>query len=116
MGLIKSAAGIGSLLLDGIGDTIRISLTDDPVREIAAAKDILKAIGLREEGVRIVSCPTCGRTNIDLIALANRVEDKLRDCPKPITVSGDGDARLRSGRGQRGGHWHCRRRGRGAAV
>ena len=100
MGLIKSAAGIGSLLLDGIGDTIRISLTDDPVREIAAAKDILKAIGLREEGVRIVSCPTCGRTNIDLIALANRVEDKLRDCPKPITVAvmgcavnGPGEAR-----------------------
>ena len=100
MGLIKSAAGIGSFLLDGIGDTIRISLTDDPVREIAAAKDILKAIGLREEGVRIVSCPTCGRTNIDLIALANRVEDKLRDCPKPITVAvmgcavnGPGEAR-----------------------
>ena len=100
MGLIKSAMGIGSLLLDGIGDTIRISLTDDPVREIAAAKDILKAIGLREEGVRIVSCPTCGRTNIDLIALANRVEDKLRDCPKPITVAvmgcavnGPGEAR-----------------------
>ena len=100
MGLIKSAAGIGSLLLDGIGDTIRVSLTDDPVREIAAAKDILKAIGLRDEGVRIVSCPTCGRTNIDLIALANQVEDKLRDCTKPITVAvmgcavnGPGEAR-----------------------
>ena len=100
MGLIKSAVGIGSLLLDGIGDTIRVSLTDDPVREIAAAKDILKAIGLRDEGVRIVSCPTCGRTNIDLIALANQVEDKLRDCTKPITVAvmgcvvnGPGEAR-----------------------
>ena len=100
IGLIKSAAGIGSLLLDGIGDTIRVSLTDDPVREIAAAKDILKAIGLRDEGVRIVSCPTCGRTNIDLIALANQVEDKLRDCTKPITVAvmgcavnGPGEAR-----------------------
>ncbi|MDD3192360.1 MAG: flavodoxin-dependent (E)-4-hydroxy-3-methylbut-2-enyl-diphosphate synthase [Oscillospiraceae bacterium] len=100
MGLIKSAAGIGSLLLDGIGDTIRVSLTDDPVREIAAAKDILKAIGLRDEGVRIISCPTCGRTNIDLIALANQVEEKLRDCQKPITVAvmgcavnGPGEAR-----------------------
>ena len=87
MGLIKSAAGIGALLLDGIGDTIRVSLTDDPVREIAAAKDILKGIGVRDEGVRIVSCPTCGRTNIDLIALANQVEDRLRDCKKPITVA-----------------------------
>lgn len=100
MGLIKSAAGIGSLLMDGIGDTIRVSLTDDPVREIAAAKDILKAIGVRDEGVRIVSCPTCGRTNIDLIALANQVEEKLRDCQKPITVAvmgcavnGPGEAR-----------------------
>lgn len=100
MGLIKSAAGIGSLLMDGIGDTIRVSLTDDPVREIAAAKDILKAIGIRDEGVRIVSCPTCGRTNIDLISLANQVEEKLRDCQKPITVAvmgcavnGPGEAR-----------------------
>lgn len=100
MGLIKSAAGIGSLLMDGIGDTIRVSLTDDPVREIAAAKDILKAIGVRDEGVRIVSCPTCGRTNIDLISLANQVEEKLRDCQKPITVAvmgcavnGPGEAR-----------------------
>ena len=100
MGLIKSAAGIGALLLDGIGDTIRVSLTDDPVREIAAAKDILKGIGVRDEGVRIVSCPTCGRTNIDLIALANQVEDRLRDCKKPITVAvmgcavnGPGEAR-----------------------
>ena len=87
MGLIKSAAGIGSLLLDGIGDTIRISLTDDPVREIAAAKDILKAIGLREEGVRIVSCPTCGRTRIDLIGLAAQVEERLKGVDKPITVA-----------------------------
>ena len=100
MGLIKSAAGIGSLLMDGIGDTIRVSLTDDPVREIAAAKDILKAIGVRDEGARIVSCPTCGRTNIDLISLANQVEEKLRDCQKPITVAvmgcavnGPGEAR-----------------------
>ena len=80
MGLIKSAVGIGSLLCDGIGDTIRVSLTADPVEEIAAAKDILKAIGLRKNGVNIVSCPTCGRTKIDLIGLANKVEAALNDC------------------------------------
>lgn len=112
MGLIKSAAGIGSLLLDGIGDTIRVSLTADPVREIAAAKDILKAVGMRDEGVRIVSCPTCGRTSIDLISLANQVEERLRNCAKPITVAvmgcavnGPGEAReadigIAGGRGE----------------
>ncbi len=100
MGLIKSAAGIGALLLDGIGDTIRVSLTADPVREIAAARDILKAVGVRDEGVRIVSCPTCGRTSIDLIALASQVEERLQGCQKPITVAvmgcavnGPGEAR-----------------------
>lgn len=100
MGLIKSAAGIGCLLLDGIGDTIRVSLTADPVREIYAAKDILKALGIRKNGVQIVSCPTCGRTKIDLISLANRVEDGLADCDKPIkvavmgcVVNGPGEAR-----------------------
>ena len=87
MGLIKSAVGIGSLLCDGIGDTIRVSLTADPVEEIAAAKDILKAIGLRKNGVNIVSCPTCGRTKIDLIGLANKVEAALKDCEKPLTVA-----------------------------
>lgn len=99
-GLIKSAMGIGALLLDGIGDTIRVSLTDDPVEEIYAAKDILKAAGLRKEGVNIVSCPTCGRTRIDLIGLVNQVEKALKDCPKPITVAvmgcvvnGPGEAR-----------------------
>ena len=71
-GLIKSAMGIGALLLDGIGDTLRVSLTDDPVQEVYAARDILKAAGLRREGVNIVSCPTCGRTQIDLIGLGNR--------------------------------------------
>lgn len=100
MGLIKSAVGIGSLLCDGIGDTIRVSLTADPVEEIAAAKDILKAIGLRKNGVNIVSCPTCGRTKIDLIGLANKVEAALKDCEKPLTVAvmgcavnGPGEAR-----------------------
>ena len=86
-GLIKSAMGIGALLMDGIGDTIRVSLTDDPVEEVYAAKDILKAAGLRKEGVNIVSCPTCGRTQIDLIGLVNRVDEALKNCEKPITVA-----------------------------
>lgn len=100
MGLIKSAMGIGALLLEGIGDTIRVSLTDDPVEEVYAAKDILKAAGLRKEGVNIISCPTCGRTKIDLIGLVNRVDAALKECQKPITVAvmgcvvnGPGEAR-----------------------
>ncbi|MBQ7330732.1 MAG: flavodoxin-dependent (E)-4-hydroxy-3-methylbut-2-enyl-diphosphate synthase [Oscillospiraceae bacterium] len=100
MGMIKSAMGIGALLLDGIGDTIRVSLTDDPVQEVYAAKDILKAAGLRNEGVNIISCPTCGRTRIDLISLVNQVDEALKDCKKPITVAvmgcvvnGPGEAR-----------------------
>ena len=100
MGMIKSAMGIGALLLDGIGDTIRVSLTDDPVEEVYAAKDILKAAGLRKEGVNIISCPTCGRTKIDLIGLVNQVDGALKDCQKPITVAvmgcivnGPGEAR-----------------------
>lgn len=86
MGIIKSAVGIGSLLLDGIGETIRVSLTDNPVKEIYAAKDILKAIG-RGNGVKIVSCPTCGRTKIDLISLAKKVEKCTKDIDKDITVA-----------------------------
>lgn len=100
MGMIKSAVGIGALLLDGIGDTIRVSLTDDPVEEVYAAKDILKAAGLRKDGVNIISCPTCGRTKIDLIGLVNQVDAALKDCQKPITVAvmgcivnGPGEAR-----------------------
>ncbi|MEY8359380.1 flavodoxin-dependent (E)-4-hydroxy-3-methylbut-2-enyl-diphosphate synthase [Anaerotruncus colihominis] len=99
MGVIKSAAGIGSLLCDGIGDTIRVSLTDDPIEEVRAARDILKAVG-KGTGVEIISCPTCGRTQIDLIALAGRVEKALADCDKPIkvavmgcAVNGPGEAR-----------------------
>ncbi len=99
-GLIKSAMGIGALLLDGIGDTLRVSLTDDPVEEVYAAKDILKAAGLRKEGVDIISCPTCGRTRIDLIGLVNKVDEALKECQKPITVAvmgcivnGPGEAR-----------------------
>ncbi len=87
MGTVKSAMGIGGLLCMGIGDTVRVSLTADPVKEVYAAKAILKAAGLRKEGVNIISCPTCGRTNIDLIGLANRVEQALADCEKPITVA-----------------------------
>lgn len=100
MGLMKSAMGIGALLLNGIGDTIRVSLTDDPVEEVYAAKDILKAAGLRKEGVNIISCPTCGRTQIDLIGLVNKVDEALKDCDKPLTVAvmgcvvnGPGEAR-----------------------
>ena len=99
-GLIKSAMGIGALLLDGIGDTIRVSLTDDPVEEVYAAKDILRAAGLLKEGVNIISCPTCGRTRIDLIGLVNQVDAALKECKKPITVAvmgcvvnGPGEAR-----------------------
>ena len=86
MGIIKSAIGIGSLLCDGIGDTIRVSLTADPVKEIYAAKDILKAIGIGG-GVNIVSCPTCGRTKIDLISLANKVEEATRHIKKNIKIA-----------------------------
>ena len=99
MGLIKSAVGIGSLLCDGIGDTIRVSLTADPVREIYAAKDILQACGMGT-GVQIVSCPTCGRTKIALIPLAEQVEELCRSIDKPIkvavmgcVVNGPGEAR-----------------------
>ncbi|MBQ8926970.1 MAG: flavodoxin-dependent (E)-4-hydroxy-3-methylbut-2-enyl-diphosphate synthase [Oscillospiraceae bacterium] len=99
MGLIKSAIGIGSLLHDGIGETIRVSLTDAPVREIAAAKDILKSIGKRG-GVQIVSCPTCGRTKIDLVSLAKQVEEAVQDVEKDVKiavmgciVNGPGEAR-----------------------
>ena len=87
MGIIKSSAGLGALLLRGIGDTIRVSLTADPVKEIYAAKDILKALDLRDDGIQFVSCPTCGRTKIDLISIATEVENKLRDCKKNIKVA-----------------------------
>ena len=87
MGIIKSAAGIGSLLLHGVGDTIRVSLTDDPVKEVYAANDILKAIDIRKGGIQFVSCPTCGRTRIDLVKIANEVQDRLRDCKKDLKVA-----------------------------
>lgn len=87
MGTLKSAVGIGGLLALGIGDTMRVSLSADPVEEVYAAKEILKAAGVRKEGAELVSCPTCGRTRIDLIALANEVEERLKTVEKPITVA-----------------------------
>lgn len=99
-GLIKSAAGIGGLLLRGIGSTIRVSLTDDPVKEVYCAKDLLKSLGLKKGGANFVSCPTCGRTQIDLISLANEIETKFKNLNKDITiavmgciVNGPGEAR-----------------------
>ncbi len=100
MGILKSAVGIGSLLMQGIGDTIRVSLTAAPEKEVVAGIDLLKATGLRDGEPRLVSCPTCGRTAIDLIGIASQVEDRLRDVHKPITVAvmgcivnGPGEAR-----------------------
>ena len=87
MGMVKSAMGIGGLLCMGIGDTIRVTLTADPVEEVYAAKKILKAAGLRNEGVNLIACPTCGRTRIDLIPLAEEVERRLANCKKNITVA-----------------------------
>ena len=99
-GTVKSAIGIGSLLVDGIGDTIRVSLTEDPVEEIKVAKEILKVLGLIEAGVEIVSCPTCGRTEIDLIGLAKKVEKEFENEKRKIkiavmgcVVNGPGEAR-----------------------
>lgn len=100
MGTIKSSVGIGSLLVHGIGNTIRVSLTADPIREVYAGNDILKAVGLKNDSPYLVSCPTCGRTKIDLIGLASEVEERLRDCKKNIkvavmgcVVNGPGEAR-----------------------
>lgn len=99
-GLIKSSIGLGTLLAEGIGDTIRVSLTENPVEEVTAGFDILKALVLRKRGVNFVSCPTCGRTKIDLISLAKQVEARFKDLEAPITiatmgcvVNGPGEAR-----------------------
>ena len=99
-GIIKSAVGIGTLLAEGIGDTIRVSLTGDPVNEVKAAYNILKALGLREYGPTLISCPTCGRTRINLEKLALEVERRLDEIAEPITVAvmgcvvnGPGEAR-----------------------
>lgn len=99
-GLIKSSVGLGTLLAEGIGDTIRVSLTENPAEEVTAGFEILKSLGLREKGVNFISCPTCGRTQIDLIRLAKKVEEKFKNLDKPITiatmgcaVNGPGEAR-----------------------
>lgn len=99
MGILKSAIGIGGLLALGVGDTLRVTLTADPVEEVYAARDILKAAGLRREGPELISCPTCGRTRIDLIPMAREVERRLQAVQKPIsvavmgcTVNGPGEA------------------------
>ena len=87
MGVLKSAVGIGGLLAMGIGDTVRVSLSADPIEEVYAARDILKVSGVRREGPELIACPTCGRTRIDLIGLANQVEERLKGVDKPITVA-----------------------------
>lgn len=99
-GVIKSSVGIGSLLSEGIGDTIRVSLTDEPKEEVYAATSILRALGLRTGGMRMVSCPTCGRTQVPLIEVAKEVESRIRDLPYNMTVAvmgcavnGPGEAR-----------------------
>ena len=99
-GLVKSSIGIGSLLCDGIGDTIRVSLTDSPVKEVYAAREILNAIGLGKPHIEVVSCPTCGRTKINLIEIAQKVNEATRDIPKNLkvavmgcVVNGPGEAR-----------------------
>ena len=99
-GLVKSAVGIGTLLAEGIGDTIRVSLTENPIEEVKAGFEILKSLNLRTRGVNFISCPTCGRTQIDLISLAKKVEERFKDLNQPITiavmgcaVNGPGEAR-----------------------
>ena len=106
-GNIKSAVGLGIILNEGIGDTIRVSLTGDPVEEIKSAKLILRTLGLRRGGIEVVSCPTCGRTNIDLISLANQVETMVQGYDLDIKVAVMG--RQWAGGGKRGGYRHCRR-------
>ena len=110
-GNIKSSVGLGLILGQGIGDTIRVSLTESPLEEIKTAKIILKTLGLRTGGIEVVSCPTCGRTQIDLIGLANQVEEMVADIPLDIkvavmgcVVNGPGEAKSR--------YWNCRRKGR----
>ena len=107
MGLIKSAMGIGGLLMEGIGDTLRVSLTDEPEKEVQAGYDILRAAGYPVAGPEIVSCPTCGRTNIDVAGIANEVERRLR---AQHQGGRNGLCCKRPGRSQRGRYWYCRRK------
>jgi len=111
-GTVKSAVGIGMLLAEGIGDTIRVSLTGHPIHEVQVGYDILKTLGLRKKGIELISCPTCGRTEIDLISIAEEVEDKLKGIDLPLqvavmgcAVNGPGEARhadigIAGGKGQ----------------
>ena len=99
-GTVKSAIGIGALLLDGIGDTIRVSLTDDPLKEVRAAKEILSSLGIQQYGPVLISCPTCGRTQVNLIHIAQEVEERLKEFKSPLriavmgcAVNGPGEAR-----------------------
>lgn len=116
MGVLKSAIGIGGLLCQGVGDTIRVSLTADPVEEVIAAKKILQAAGIRKSGPDLISCPTCGRTKYDMIPIAREVERRLQGCTKPITVAVMGCAVQRPWRGAKRRCGHRRRRRRGPAV
>ena len=86
-GTIKSSIGIGTLLAEGIGDTIRVSLTDDPIEEIKVGKELLKSFGYKEDSIQFISCPTSGRTQINLINIAKEVEKRLADCKKNITIA-----------------------------
>lgn len=102
-GTVKSAIGIGALLLDGIGDTIRVSLTDDPLKEVRAAKEILSSLGIQQYGPVLISCPTCGRTQVNLIHIAQEVEERLKEFKSPLriavmgcAVNGPGEARKRT--------------------
>ena len=85
--MIKSSVGLGTLLAEGIGDTIRVSLTENPIEEVSAGFEILKSLGLRQRGVNFSSCPTCGTTQIDLISLAKKVEEKFKNLDKPVTIA-----------------------------
>ncbi len=116
MGLVKSAMGIGGLLCMGIGDTLRVTLTADPVEEIYAAKKILKAAGVRKGGVNLIACPTCGRTRIDLIPMAEEVERRALWLHQDITVAVMGLRGQRARRGFCRRYRHCRRQRRGIAV
>ena len=111
-GNIKSAIGLGNILYQGIGDTIRVSLTGDPVEEIRSAKLILKSLGLRKGGVTVVSCPTCGRTQIDLIGLAGKVEKMVSDLDLDIKVAVMGCVVNGTGRSKRSRSWYSRRKRR----
>lgn len=114
-GNIKSAVGLGIILSQGIGDTIRVSLTGAPLEEIKSAKRILKTLGLRKGGIEVVSCPTCGRTRIDLIGLANRLKAMVQDIPLDIKVLSWACSK-RSGRGKRSRYRNRRRSRRGTSY